>query len=166
VWLEKKCYLCGSSQKVTKMKHLKQEQRYAIFLMRKEKMTMANIAKLLNMHKSTISRELKRNSNKGKYSYLQAEEQSKIRKERLKEPRKMSKQVINRIEKYIRTEQLSPEQIVGLCKEKGYMMVSKSTIYNYIREDKKKGGDLYKHCRFQLKHRKRPVGKYNPIKNY
>lgn len=77
----------------------------------------------------------------------------------------MSKQVINRIEKYIRTEQLSPEQIVGLCKEKGYMMVSKSTIYNYIREDKKKGGDLYKHCRFQLKHRKRPVGKYSPIKN-
>lgn len=43
----------------------------------------------------------------------------------------MSEQVINRIEKYIRTEQLSPEQIVGLCKEKGYMMVSKSTIYNY-----------------------------------
>ena len=68
----------------------------------------------------------------------------------------MSEQVINRIEKYIRTEQLSPEQIVGLCKEKGYMMVSKSTIYNYIREDKKKGGDLYKHCRFQLKHRKIP----------
>jgi len=165
VWFEKKCYLCGSSQKVTKMKHLKQEQRYAIFLMRKEKMTMTNIAKLLNVHKSTISREIKRNSNKGKYSYLQAEEQAKIRKERLKEPRKMSKQVINRIEKYIRTEQLSPEQIVGLCKEKGYMMVSKSTIYNYIREDKKKGGDLYKHCRFQLKHRKRPVGKYSPIKN-
>ena len=78
----------------------------------------------------------------------------------------MSKQVINRIEKYIRLEQLSPEQIVGLCKAKGYMMVSKSSIYNYIREDKKKGGDLYKHCRFQLKHRKRPVGKYNPIKNY
>ena len=49
------------------MKHLKQEQRYAIFLMRKEKMTMKNIAKLLNVHKSTISREIKRNSNKGKY---------------------------------------------------------------------------------------------------
>ena len=77
--------------------------------MRKEKMTMKNIAKLLNVHKSTISREIKRNSNKGKYSYLQAEEQAKIRKERLKEPRKMSKQVINRIEKYIR------KFSVGIC---------------------------------------------------
>lgn len=27
------------------------------------------------------------------------------------------------------------------------------------------GGDLYKHCRFQLKHRMKPVGKYMPIKN-
>ena len=126
---------------------------------------MKSIAEMLNVHKSTISREIKRNSINGKYSYLQAEELSKIRKERLKEPRKISKQVINRIEKYMRTKQLSPEQIVGLCKKKGYMMVSKSSVYNYIREDKKKGGDLYKYCCFQLKHRKRPVGKYSPIKN-
>lgn len=147
------------------MKHLNREQRYAIFLMHKEKKSMRHIAKMINISVSTVSREIKRNSNNGKYSYLQAEENAKIRKERLKQPRKMCSQIKKRIEKYIRGDQLSPEQIVGLCKRKGYLMVSKSSIYNYIYEDKKKGGDLYKYCRFKLKHRKRPVGKYSPIKN-
>jgi IS30 family transposase len=34
-----------------------------------------------------------------------------------------------------------------------------------IREDKKAGGDLYKHCRHRLKHRKRPVGSVRGIPN-
>lgn len=36
-------------------------------------------------------------------------------------------------------------------------MVSVERIYQYIRQDKKKGGELYKHLRHKLKHRKRPV---------
>ncbi|WGU67755.1 hypothetical protein QIU18_03995 [Capnocytophaga canimorsus] len=36
-------------------------------------------------------------------------------------------------------------------------MVSTEKIYQYIREDKEKGGDLYQYLRHQLKHRKRPV---------
>ena len=37
-------------------------------------------------------------------------------------------------------------------------MVSHERIYQYIREDKQKGGTLYKNCRHRLKHRKRPAG--------
>jgi IS30 family transposase len=37
-------------------------------------------------------------------------------------------------------------------------MVSHERIYQFIREDKKNGGTLYKHLRHRLKHRKRPVG--------
>jgi IS30 family transposase len=37
-------------------------------------------------------------------------------------------------------------------------MVSHERIYRFIREDKKKGGALYKHIRHRLKHRKRLVG--------
>ncbi|CEN46448.1 transposase (fragment) [Capnocytophaga canis] len=45
-------------------------------------------------------------------------------------------------------------------------MVSTEKIYQYIREDKEKGGDLYQYLRHQLKHRKRPVsGKKEVIKN-
>ncbi|MDR2682965.1 MAG: IS30 family transposase, partial [Dysgonamonadaceae bacterium] len=31
-------------------------------------------------------------------------------------------------------------------------------IYQFIREDKKNGGTLYKHLRHRLRHQKRPVG--------
>ncbi|HET55352.1 MAG TPA: IS30 family transposase [Ignavibacteria bacterium] len=45
-------------------------------------------------------------------------------------------------------------------------MVSHERIYQYIRKDKLKGGEIYKHLRHKLKHRKRPVsGKYEVIKN-
>ena len=41
-------------------------------------------------------------------------------------------------------------------------MVSHQRIYAFIREDKKYGGNLYRHLRHQLKHLKRPVsGKQN-----
>ena len=140
-------------------------QRYAIYLYLKEKKTQAYIAGMLNVSKSTISRELKRNGGKRGYSWRQAQELADLRKERLKEPRKMCGQVRRRIGEYMRKEQLSPEQIVGLCRNKGHLMVSKSSIYNYIRTDKEEGGDLWESCRFRLKHRRRPVGKYIPIKN-
>lgn len=140
-------------------------QRYAISLYLKEEKKPAYIAKQLNVSKSTISRELKRNSSKRGYSWKHAQEMCDIRKERLREPRKMCGQVKRRIEKYMREEQFSPEQIVGLCRNEGLMMVGKSSIYNYIHQDKENGGDLWKNCRFRLKHRKRPVGKYSPIKN-
>ena len=37
-------------------------------------------------------------------------------------------------------------------------MVSVEWIYRFIREDKRNGGSLYRHCRHRLKHRKRPIG--------
>ena len=45
-------------------------------------------------------------------------------------------------------------------------MVSVERIYQFIREDKECDGSLYKHCRHNLKLRKRPVGKNaGPIKD-
>ena len=55
-------------------------------------------------------------------------------------------------------QQWSPEQIKGYCDANGIQMVSVEWIYHYIREDKRNGGTLYKHCRHRLKHRKRYVG--------
>ena len=46
------------------------------FLYHKEKRSICNIAKLLNRNKSSISREIKRNTDKGYYSYRRAEEKS------------------------------------------------------------------------------------------
>lgn len=161
----KSLYLCGLLPKSSKMAQLNQMQWYAIYLYLKEIMTQAYIARQLNVSKSTISRELKRNGSKRGYSWKQAQELCDMRKERLREPRKMCGQVKCRIEKYMREEQFSPEQIAAVCRNEGYLMVGKTSIYNYIHKDKREGGDLWENCRFKLKHRSRPVGKYIPIKN-
>ena len=124
-----------------------------------------DIATAIDKDKSVISRELKRNRDiKGHYTFTSAQEIADARKARLSRPRKFTSEVKNRINRYMRTEQMSPEQIVGYCKQKGYKMVSVERIYQYIREDKKAGGDLYTHCRHRLKHRNRPVGGHFPIK--
>lgn len=125
-----------------------------------------DIATAIDKDKSVISRELKRNRDiKGRYTFTSAQEIADARKARLSRPRKFTSEVKNRINRYMRTEQMSPEQIVGYCKQKGYKMVSVERIYQYIREEKKAGGDLYTHCRHRLKHRSRPVGGHFPIKD-
>ncbi|WP_392421015.1 IS30 family transposase [Capnocytophaga canis] len=89
-----------------------------------------------------------------------------MRKERFAVNRKFTPKVAAFVEEKIRREQWSPQQIVGYCKKHEISMVSTEKIYQYIREDKEKGGDLYQYLRHQLKHRKRPVsGKKEVIKN-
>ncbi len=148
------------------MSHLTREQRYAISAMYKQGCKQKDIAAAIGKDKSVISRELSRNRNaKGKYTFGCAQEMAEARKSRLRRHRKFTGEVQNRIERYMRKEQMSPEQIVGYCKVKGYSMVSVERIYQYVRKDKSEGGDLYKHCRHALKHRKRPVGQHFPIKD-
>lgn len=63
-------------------------------------------------------------------------------------------------------EQWSPAQISGWRHKHGKESVCVETIYAYIRADKQKGGDLWTHCRHQLKHRKRQVSvPYTAVQN-
>ena len=106
------------------MKQITKEQRYTIFSLKKQGCTQKFIAEAIGVHKSTISRELRRNvTEKGNYSYKVAQELADIRKLRLKEERKLTPKVKNRIERYMREKQWSPEQIVGYYKNKGYAIV-------------------------------------------
>ena len=148
------------------MSQLTSAQRYTISVMYKQGFAQKVIAETIKKDKSVVSRELKRNRNdKGEYSFTHAQMLADVRKERLSKNRSLTGEVKNRINRYMRKWQWSPEQIVGVCRLKGYAMVSVERIYQYIRQDKEQGGDLYKHCRHQLKHRKRPVGRHIPIKD-
>ncbi|MFH0936178.1 MAG: IS30 family transposase [Candidatus Woesearchaeota archaeon] len=141
------------------MGHLTKEQRYEIKAYLKCNKKKSFIAESLNVDKSTIYREIKRNSTKtGKYNPEFAHELSEERKERLQLPRKFTNSIKKLVVKYISEEQWSPEQITGYCKANNITMVSYERIYQYIREDKFNGGNLYKNMRHKLKHRKRPVG--------
>lgn len=147
------------------MKHLTKEQRYVISSLRKAGHTLEYIAKDIGVHKSTVSRELKRNSNsRGRYSPKNAVIYAKERKERYSLKRKFTPVIENRIRRYIEQEQWSPEQILGYCKSNGLEMVSIERIYQYIREDKQQNGSLHTHMRHKLKHRRRPVGAITKVK--
>ena len=148
------------------MKHITIEQRYEIFAYLKCKKSKTFIAKALGVHKSTIGREIIRNSTKtGKYNPKFAQELSIERKERFGRKRKFTIEIKSFVVEKIETEQWSPKQIVGYCSKNHLPMVSHERIYQYVRYDKKVGGKLYQNMRHKLKHRKRPVGKFIPIKN-
>lgn len=113
-------------------------QRYQIEAYLKAKYSITQIAKELGVHKSTISRELKRNSKKRSYSANYAQT---ISNERKKEAYKHSGFDIN-MKRYIDVKltnyQWSPEQIKGRCDIDKTPVVSVERIYRYIYENQSK----------------------------
>jgi IS30 family transposase len=83
-----------------------------------------------------------------------AQEQAEIRRERFGFTREVKEWML----RCFIQEQWSPEQIAGRARREGISMVSHERIYRFIREDRAQGGDLYKHLRHRLKHRKRAAG--------
>lgn len=95
-----------------KYKQLTQEQRYQIYELRKEGKTITEIAKEIGVHKSTISRELKRNKGLRGYRPDQAQRISKERKSRANKAPKIDEYTKNYVKKLIKLD-WSPEQISG-----------------------------------------------------
>jgi Transposase and inactivated derivatives, IS30 family len=150
--------IIASRPKLSIMSHLTQEQRYTISRMLQSGCTRKEICIAIGKDKSVLSRELKRNSSKQGYSASKAEALACERKERFHRHRTFTSAIEKKIIHELIEEQWSPEQIVGKAKRDHQPMVSHERIYQYIRKDKKEGGDLYKNLRHRLKHRKRPVG--------
>ncbi len=120
--------------------------------------------KTLGFDKSTIYKEIKRNSTtRGKYRAEIAQTYSDEKKDRYNYPRKFNDTIKRFIDEKFEKEQWSPEQITGYCRKNNIPMVSHERIYQYIRQDKAVGGNKYKNLRHRLKHRKRPVSGKNIV---
>ncbi len=138
---------------------LTDSQRYQIEAYLKANFTLTLIAEELGVHKSTISREIKRNSKKRVYNAGFAQ---LISTERKKESYKHSvfdasmKQYIN---KAMAQKQWSPEQIKGRCDLEGISMVSVERIYQYIYWDQSQSGVLYKYLRTARRWRKKRLNR-------
>ena len=147
-------------------KQLTDTQRYQIEAWIKAGTPKEFIVDQLGINRSTLYRELKRNSSKtGIYRAKKAQSLCDERKERFGRARKFTKAEEKKVTQWIKQEQWSPKQIVGHCQKQGISMVSHERIYQFIREDKRNGGILYKQLRHRLKHRKRPLTKHMPIKD-
>ena len=148
-----------------KYNHITREQRYTISVCLKKKMSLTETADMINVSKSTVSREIKRNSNMYRhYVAIDAQQFSEMRKSVPRRPRKLSKTDWMEIEQCLKRH-WSPETIAGVRKREGRTCVSVEWMYHIIRQDKARGGKLYTCLPHHLKHRKRPVGSRIPIKD-
>ena len=146
--------------------HITSEQRYTIDVLLRQKKSRKEIAKTIGVSESTLSREIKRNSGQRGYHYKQAQVKAADRQRRLQNYRNLTLELRKFIREKMTQEQWSPAQIVGWLRKHGEKTVSVETIYAYIRADKANGGDLWTHCRHQLKHRKRQVSQpYTAVQN-
>jgi len=136
---------------------LTQEQRYQIHALLKMGHRQTEIAKCLEVHKSTISRELRRNKGLRGYRPKQAHRKAMSRRDHTR--RRIQSKTWRLIEAKIRMD-WSPEQISGWLKRHRAVEISHEWIYQYILADKQAGGWLYRHLCFQKKRRKR-YGSYD-----
>jgi len=138
------------------MKHyhqLTRDQRYGIYSLLKTGHNQSEIAEVLDVHKSTISREVKRNRGQRGYRHKQAHVKATNRRQGKVRP------VIDGSTwvfiKSLIEEDWSPEQIHGWLQVNMDMTVSHEWIYQYILRDKQTGGSLYQHLRCKKKRKKR-----------
>lgn len=138
------------------------ENRKTIYNMNQADFSQTEIGRAIGFSESAVSKELRRNKGKRGYRYKQADELAKAKGRAAVITGEVKEQVDVRI-----LLKHSPDQIskkLGLLKLK----VSHESIYQYILEDRKGGGFLWKQLRVNgtRRHRRRnKVGRGEKIKN-
>lgn len=135
---------------------LAREQRYQIYALMRAGHNQSQIAVVVGCHKSTISRELRRNRGLKGYRPYQADEMAYDRQCEAYSSR-IAWQTWQEVERLLRQE-WSPEQIAGRLKLEQQPSVSHECIYLYVYAEKRRGGTLHRHLRSQKKQRKRYGG--------
>ena len=129
-------------------KHLSQIERYQIASLMKAQHSITQIANLIGRHKSTISRELRRNAGSRGYRPKQASELAIERSEQSRNACTVAPWVKEQASALLRL-QWSPEQVASR------LPVSHETLYQHVYADKTQGGTLWKNLRCQKQKRKR-----------
>ena len=129
-------------------KHLSQIERSQIAGLMKAQHSITQIASLIGRHKSTISRELRRNAGSRGYRPKQASELAIERSEQSRNAYTVAPWVKEQASALVRL-QWSPEQVASR------LPVSHETLYQHVYADKTQGGNLWKNLRCQKQKRKR-----------
>jgi IS30 family transposase len=110
----------------------------------------------MERHRSTITRELRRNGSRhdDSYRFGRAQEQANGRRSRSRRTSHFTDDDRELIAALLR-EDLSPEQVSGRLRLEGRLHVSHETIYQFILDNKRGGGHLYRRLRQRRKRRKR-----------
>jgi len=135
---------------------LTQEERYHISVLCKEGFSKTETANKINRHISTISRELNRNTGQKGYRPKQAHERALKRRYTSSKAIKFTDKIRQLVEEKI-SKQFSPDQISGKLRMLG-IDISHERIYQYLLDDKRSGGQLYKNLRHSHRKRKKRYG--------
>ena len=118
-----------------KYTHLTSAEREQIDVLKKQGHNVLEICVVLKRHKSTISRELKRNSSEKYHCYLshRAQQRSEDRKSQASsKPRLKSQEIRDYVETKLKLD-WSPDQIAGRLKiDHPSLSISHESIYQYI----------------------------------
>ncbi len=137
------------------MSHLTSSQRDQLSVLKRAGHNQQKIAVLIGCDQSSVSRELKRNSSSsGHYNSNIAHKKTEQRREeanfnlpRWHDNKILLSHVISEL-----MDGKTPEQISGRMKQQNFStIVSHTTIYAYVANDKIKGGKLFKYLRYQGK---------------
>lgn len=148
-----------------KYQQLTLEERVLISHLVGQGLNQSEIARHLGRHRSTISRELRRNRcclYDDSYRHSRAHRKTVARRRRSRRNRHYALQDLALVRKLLR-QYLSPEQIVGHIRRFGLMQrrISHETIYQYIWRDKAAGGQLWQYLRQASKRRRKRYNAYD-----
>lgn len=140
---------------------LTEEQRYQIQILLEEEYNYSEIAALLGVHRSTISREVRRNQSwRGYYRARDAHEYCLLRHMIKPKGTKITGKLRGLIRAYIRRD-YSPEQVSAVLESYHGIALSHESIYRFVIKDRVNGGTLYRHLRHRVKKHKKRYGSQN-----
>ena len=138
-------------------------ERYRLSALRTQGLNQSQIARALGRHRSTICRELQRNSSAsdGRYRVETADERARSRRSRSRRNQQFAPDQLHQVEALLLAEQWSPAQISGRLREQGNLLISHETIYRHIWQDRAHGGQLYRQLRGANKQRRKRYQRYD-----
>lgn len=127
-------------------------QRYQISALQSLGHSYTEIAHVIQVHKSTVSREIARNTSSRGYRPFPAHQNALHR--RRPPVYRISTDVWEQVFRLLRQD-WSPEQISGRLKREQAIRISPEWIYQYVFANRRLGGTLFQHLRCLRKRKKR-----------
>jgi len=143
-------------------RQLSPAERYMLAALRRQGLNQSQIARALGRHRSTVCREVRRNSTRadGRYRASTAQERTNGRRARSRRNGHFTAEDFALVDGLLRR-QWSPEQVAGYLRRQGLLSISHETIYRHVWRDKRQGGLLYTHPRGARKRRRKRYGAYD-----
>jgi IS30 family transposase len=137
-------------------KQLTYEQRIEIHALLKAGFNQAKIATMIGVNRSTLCREIQRNTGQRGYRPIQANQRALARRGSAAKAVRFTDELKKEVTERLKLD-WSPEQISGWLRNNDKPTVSHETIYQFIITDQANGGHLYKHLRQGHKRRRKRI---------